>query len=279
MSATQLKQEESAWKALSDPTRRGILDALREGPMPTGKLSERFPLSRFAIMKHLRILQEAGLSFVEARGRERWNYVNPAAIHSLYQRWIRPFEEEHIQRLHNLKQLAEGPQDETRAAMSQKEELGTTEIVLELTIDAPLQRVWTALVEETPSWWHKDFYTRSGAESFHIEPKLGGLMFEDWGDGQGQIWGRVNGIGAPNYLQVIGDSSREWGGPNRGFMTWKLEEGEKGTTVRFEHSLFGKTSKQTQDSLSEGWQLLFGKCLKQYAETGETPDFDAMQGS
>ncbi len=272
-----MQQEESAWKALSDPTRRGILDALRQGPLPTGKLSELFPLSRFAVMKHLRILQDAGLSFVEARGRERWNYVNPAAIHSLYQRWIKPFEEGPIQQLHNLKQRAESPHSPKESSMSKDQELGTREVLLELTIKAPISRVWSALVEETGSWWHRDFYTTSDAKSFHIEAKLGGLMFEDWGDGHGQIWGRVNGIRAPSYLQVIGDSSREWGGPNRGFMTWKLEEAEAGTVVRFEHCFFGKASDQTRDSLDAGWQLLFGKCLKQYAETGEGPDYAAME--
>lgn len=59
-----------------------------------------------------------------------------------------------------------------------------------------------------------------------------------------------------------------------GFMTWKLEECEAGTKLRFEHSVFGKASKQTRDSLDEGWQMLFGRCLKHYAETGEGPSYD-----
>ena len=70
-----------------------MLDLLRTSSMTTSELCEHFDFSRFAVMKHLRLLQEAGLSFVEARGRERWNYVNPSAIHDLYQRWMRTFEE------------------------------------------------------------------------------------------------------------------------------------------------------------------------------------------
>ncbi len=76
------------WKALADPTRRRLLDLLRDGPQTTGELCARFPLSRFAVMKHLGILEQAGLVIVERRGRERWNYLNAVPIQQIYERWI-----------------------------------------------------------------------------------------------------------------------------------------------------------------------------------------------
>lgn len=84
------------WKALADPTRRRILDLLREGPLSTGDLTERFDLTRFGIMKHLGILVDAGLIMVRRRGRTRWNHLNPMPIHEISRRWFRPFEAERV---------------------------------------------------------------------------------------------------------------------------------------------------------------------------------------
>ena len=82
---------DTVWKALSDPCRRHLLDLLRDGPRTTGDLSEHFDTSRFAVMKHLRVLEEAGLVIVQRQGRERWNYLNPVPIQAIYERWITPY--------------------------------------------------------------------------------------------------------------------------------------------------------------------------------------------
>ncbi len=79
------------WKALADPSRRAILDRLRDGPRTTGELVRPFDLSRFAVMKHLCVLERAGLVVVQRRGRERWNYLNPVPIQAIYERWITPY--------------------------------------------------------------------------------------------------------------------------------------------------------------------------------------------
>jgi len=76
------------WRALADPTRRRLLDLLRDRPRTTGDLCRRFPVSRFAVMKHLGILERAGLVIIERRGRERWNYLNAVPIRQIYERWI-----------------------------------------------------------------------------------------------------------------------------------------------------------------------------------------------
>jgi DNA-binding transcriptional ArsR family regulator len=79
------------WKALAEPHRRSILDRLRDGPKTTGELVRPFDLSRFAVMKHLRVLERAALVVVRRRGRERWNYLNPVPIQTIYERWITPY--------------------------------------------------------------------------------------------------------------------------------------------------------------------------------------------
>lgn len=98
---------DTVWKALADPTRRRVLDELRRGPNTTGALCDLFEMSRFGVMKHLRVLEGAGLVIVERVGRERWNHLNPVPIREIYRRWIRPFEEESADQLLRLKRLIE----------------------------------------------------------------------------------------------------------------------------------------------------------------------------
>ncbi|HJU69307.1 MAG TPA: metalloregulator ArsR/SmtB family transcription factor [Gemmatimonadaceae bacterium] len=80
---------EPVWKALASPTRRAILDDLREGPRTTGAIADRFPkLTRFAVMQHLRVLEEAELVMPRRQGRERYNYLNPVPIQQVFDRWV-----------------------------------------------------------------------------------------------------------------------------------------------------------------------------------------------
>ncbi len=77
------------WKALADPTRRALLDALARGAETTGALVARYPnLCRTAVMKHLGILEGAGLVMVRREGRVRWNQLNPMPIQRIYDRWV-----------------------------------------------------------------------------------------------------------------------------------------------------------------------------------------------
>ena len=80
---------DAVWRALSNPVRRRALDLLGDGPLTTGELSDRFPeLSRFAVMQHLGVLEEAELVVAVRRGRSRYNYLNPIPIQRIYDRWV-----------------------------------------------------------------------------------------------------------------------------------------------------------------------------------------------
>jgi DNA-binding transcriptional ArsR family regulator len=66
-----------------------MLDALFDGPATTGALADRFPdLSRFAVMQHLKVLEEADLVIPRRDGRKRFNYLNPIPIQQIYDRWV-----------------------------------------------------------------------------------------------------------------------------------------------------------------------------------------------
>ena len=104
--------DDRVWTALADGSRRQILDLLRGGPLTTGELCGHFEVTRFAVMKHLKVLEGAGLVLVERRGRERRNHLNPVPLQAIYRRWIRPFERLPADRLLRIKQLAESlPKD------------------------------------------------------------------------------------------------------------------------------------------------------------------------
>ena len=77
-------------KAIADPTRREILDLLADAPRTTGDIAEHFPTTRFAIMKHLGVLERAGLVVVTRDGRERWNSLNAVPLQQMVERWVTP---------------------------------------------------------------------------------------------------------------------------------------------------------------------------------------------
>ncbi|GMV99407.1 MAG: transcriptional regulator [Candidatus Hydrogenedentota bacterium] len=99
---------DSVWKALSDPTRRDILDFLRDGPKTTTEIVDHFPrLSRFGVMKHLDVLRDASLVNTREEGRLRINTINAVPIRQIYERWVSGFEDLWASRLLNVKRDTE----------------------------------------------------------------------------------------------------------------------------------------------------------------------------
>jgi DNA-binding transcriptional ArsR family regulator len=100
------------WKALSDPTRRAILDLLRDQPRTTTEIVETFPhLTRFGVMKHLDALRSAELVHTREEGRQRVNSLNVFPIRRIYERWVSPFQELWSGQLLGIKEIAEREHD------------------------------------------------------------------------------------------------------------------------------------------------------------------------
>jgi DNA-binding transcriptional ArsR family regulator len=96
------------WKALSDPTRRAILDFLRERARTTTEIVDAFPhLTRFGVMKHLEVLRQAHLVQTREAGRQRVNSLNVVPIRQIYERWVGPFQELWSNELLRIKDIAE----------------------------------------------------------------------------------------------------------------------------------------------------------------------------
>ena len=102
---------DEVFKALADPTRRELLDRLFERDGRSLKaLEEGLPMSRFGVMKHLRVLEEAGLVTTRRRGREKLHFLNPVPIRLVYERWVGKYAEPWASALSELKQELEEDQ-------------------------------------------------------------------------------------------------------------------------------------------------------------------------
>jgi len=111
------------WKALADPTRRAVLDLLRDRPLTTTEIVDAFPhLTRFGVMKHLDALREAGLVHTREEGRQRVNSLNVFPIRQIYERWVSPFQEVWSSQLLGIKELAEqkSPERENKSKKNRK---------------------------------------------------------------------------------------------------------------------------------------------------------------
>jgi DNA-binding transcriptional ArsR family regulator len=103
-----MTDDDRVFKALADPTRRFLLDLLftRDGRTLT-ELESELEMTRFGVMKHLRVLEDAGLVVVRRSGREKLHFLNPVPIRLIHDRWIDKFTEHHVTALIDLKNRLE----------------------------------------------------------------------------------------------------------------------------------------------------------------------------
>lgn len=229
------------WRALADPTRRALLDLLRDEPRTTGELAAAFPdVTRFAVMKHLSVLSAAGLVVVRRRGRERWNHLNAVPLRQAYERWMAPFAERAAVTSLRLKDFVEGD------AMN-----GTLDVANEVTIDAPREKVFDALLRMGEWWPH-----RFRADSLVVlEPSVGGRFYEDWGDGSGALYGTVLKLSRPDHLAVTGQMGM--GGPVSAVWSMALSGDGDATVVTLAHKAFGDIDEETRAGYTSGWSEVF----------------------
>ena len=124
--------DDQVFKALGDPTRRFLLDALyrRDGQTLT-ELEAGLDMTRFGVMKHLRVLEEAGLVATRRSGREKLHFLNPVPIRLIHDRWIDKYTEPWVAALSDLKQRLES----------------TMEKVFEIYIHTTPERLWEAITD------------------------------------------------------------------------------------------------------------------------------------
>jgi DNA-binding transcriptional ArsR family regulator/uncharacterized protein YndB with AHSA1/START domain len=139
---------DAVFKALADPSRRKLLDALlkRDG-QTLSSLEERLPMTRFGAMKHLRVLEEAGLVTTRKQGREKLHFLNPVPIRRVYERWVSKYHEPWAATLSALKtSLEESQVKKLPEAGFQLPETDTV-AVFEIFIKTTPERLWEAITD------------------------------------------------------------------------------------------------------------------------------------
>jgi len=145
---------DEVFKALADPTRRSLLDELfeRDG-QSLSELEGRLPMSRFGVMKHLKVLEEAGLVTTKRRGREKLHFLNPVPIRLVHDRWVSKYAEPWASGLIGLKQELEETTMEKTMEKTQTVSWadGTAPVdetaVFEIFIKTTPERLWEAITD------------------------------------------------------------------------------------------------------------------------------------
>jgi uncharacterized protein YndB with AHSA1/START domain len=124
---------DAVFKALADPTRRSLLDELfKEDGQTLGALEARLPMTRYGVMKHLKVLEEAHLVTTKRRGREKLHFLNPVPIRLVHDRWVSKYAE---------------PWAATLSGLKHRLEDRTMEKVFEIYIKTTPERLWEAITD------------------------------------------------------------------------------------------------------------------------------------
>lgn len=249
------------FKALSHPIRIDILDDLKKQPLSTGEISEKYDVSRYAIMKHLSVLVDANLVLIRRKGRVRLNYLNVIPLQELYNRWVSKYEASHARGLIHLKNLVE-EREEDKMEQTKERKLDSFQIEQEIVIQARKETVFKALTEEINSWWK--FRLGDENSTLILEPHLTGRFYEDWGNGEGALWGKVTYYRKNEEIRLNGLLGMS--GAVNSFYSYKLLEEDNKTVLQLTHHAAGILEPQWEEAHRHGWNELLAVHLKNFIE-------------
>ncbi len=233
--------DDPVFRALADPTRRYLLDALfeRDGRSLTD-LESTLAMTRFGVMKHLRVLEEAGLVVTRRSGRQKLHFLNPVPIRLIHDRWIDKYTEPWAATLSDLKQRLETTMDK----------------IYEIYIRTTPEQLWTAITDPAIRRIYQfGASVELGAsdqgirlaegEILEVDPprRLVHTMVAEWSDevraeGTTRVTWDIEPVGDSCHLTVTHDQLRDGAHPElfggwpmilSGLKTW-LETGERLTT-------------------------------------------------
>lgn len=248
-------EQEQIFKALADEHRRALLDMLfeRDGQTLAELCAPLLPqMTRFGVMKHLQILEDAGLITTQKVGREKHHYLNPVPIQMVYDRWVSKYAQPWSQTLAGLKYTLEGGNMQAKPAH-----------VMHIFIRTTPEKLWHALTDGEVS---RQYYFNTRVTSTW---ELGAPYHYLQADGAPMIEGEVLEIHPPNRL--VTTFRPLWG---------DAEAAQHTTRVVFEIEQMGDACKLTlthhdlnsaiplHEGLIEGWANIFSN-LKSLLETGE----------
>jgi uncharacterized protein YndB with AHSA1/START domain/DNA-binding transcriptional ArsR family regulator len=245
------------FKALGDPTRRLILDLLRERDGRTvTEIEAQIDMTRFGVMKHLGVLEDVGLLTARREGRFKYLHLNVVPLQQVMDRWIDPMLRPWARRLEDLKQTLEGETAMQAAAAI----VFQTETYIRTTPE----RLWQALTDPKDT---ANYYFSSAVAS---DWKPGAKIIYTWPDGKAMVSGEVLEIDRPRKL--VTTFIPHFGGPTPAptRVTYVLEP--MGDLVRLVLTHEGLT--EADAGIRTGWVKIFNQ-LKTWLETGKALNIPA----
>ncbi len=270
--------DDPAFKALADPTRRFLLDRLfvRDGRTLT-ELESELAMTRFGVMKHLRVLEDAGLVVARRSGREKLHFLNAVPIRLIHDRWIDKYTERRVSALAELKSRLEGVDMTTSTQV-------TTTQVYRVYIKATPEAIWDAITK--PEWTER--YGYGGRAEYDLRP---GGAYRALTSEEMKKAGAANGFQVPDV--VVDGEVIESDPPHRLVLTWRMlmdpemvaegftrltyeiEEGHGGVTkLTLVHDLAGAprlaallAGEREAEGAGGGWSWVLSD-LKTLLETG-----------
>jgi len=242
---------DDVFSALADPTRRALLDELfREDGQTTGALAAGFEMSRFGVMKHLKLLEEAGLVVTRREGREKLHFLNPVPIRLVHDRWVSKYAEPWAAALSDLKHHLEDR---------------TMEKVFEIYIKTTPERLWEAITN--PEMRRKYSFGvvvnsdwTPGSRYHAGSPKVpGGLLME----------GENLEVDPPRRLVQSFNAlwSEEVKSEGTSRVTWEIEPIGDSCRLTVVHDQLEGAPKTAESVSGEGWMMVLSG-LKTLVETG-----------
>lgn len=143
---------------------------------------------------------------------------------------------------------------------------GQFSIEQEIRIEAPRARVFEALITDINSWWAYRF-SKEGTSTVRLEPRVGGAFFEDFGGGEGALWGTVTYIKAPEILRLDGPLGMDTAVSST--YTYDLVEADRATIIHLSHQASGFIDPKWGEAHGAGWGELLGRLLKGWVEEGK----------
>ena len=242
---------DEVFKALADSTRRSLLDRLFERDGQTlSELEGRLPMSRFGVMKHLKVLEEAHLVVTRRRGREKLHFLNPVPIRLVHDRWVSKYAEPWAATLSDLKNELEER---------------TMEKVFEIYIKTTPERLWEAIVDSET----RQRYTFGVGIASDWTP---GSSYEAVHEGAGIAISAGENLEVDPPRRLIQSFTALWSdevkaeGTSR--VTWEIEP--VGTSCRLTVT-HDQLPEDANDELYGGWPMILSG-LKTLLESGESLD-------
>lgn len=242
---------DTIFKALGDPARRALLDSLRRRDGQTlTELEEQFDMTRFGVMKHLKVLEDAHLIVPRKVGRFKYHYLNPLPLQEMIDRWVDPFLRPQARALSSLKTTLETKDMKP-------------DFVMETFIDCTQDALWDALTKgELMSQYH---FASTEVEGDFSAP--GDVVDYTFPSGGHMLTNRVISIDPKTRIEMSFEP--DWGEDRTASRcVYTVTPGASGMKLTVEH--FGLVP--GQEGIRTGWAR-FASGLKTWLETGKTHRF------